>query len=193
MNLKTLLLLSVAGGAGASAAQKSDACLECSDTCALVPPADKSGFPCYQGSIKDANFCYDTDPLLATGTTWQCGTCAAAGFDSYLQNDPIYKNMELWQDTVKKTVSVSNACLECSDSCALVPPADKKGFPCYQGTVKDAHICFDTDPLLAEGTTWQCGTCEAAGYDTYLMNDPIYKNMELWKNGAAKTQKNTTV
>jgi hypothetical protein len=33
---------------------------ECSDTCALVPPADKSGFPCYQGSIKDANFCYDT-------------------------------------------------------------------------------------------------------------------------------------
>ena len=33
---------------------------------------------------------------------------------------------------------------ECSDSCALVPPADKKGFPCYQGSVKDAHVCFDT-------------------------------------------------
>jgi hypothetical protein len=27
------------------------------------------------------------------------------------RNDPIYKNMELWQDTVKKTASVSNACL----------------------------------------------------------------------------------
>lgn len=25
------------------------------------------------------------------------------------------------------------------------------------------------DPLLAEGTTWQCGTCAAAGFDSYLM------------------------
>ena len=28
-----------------------------------------------------------------------------------IRNDPIYKNMELWQDTVKKQASVSNACL----------------------------------------------------------------------------------
>mmetsp|Transcript_13763 Transcript_13763/g.22774 ORF Transcript_13763/g.22774 Transcript_13763/m.22774 type:complete len:103 (-) Transcript_13763:5-313(-) len=100
--------------------------------------------------------------------------------------------MELWKETAKKQVGVSNACLECSDTCALVPPADKKGFPCYQGTAKDAHICYDTDPLLPDGTSWQCGTCQAAGYDTYLMNDPIYHNMELWKNAAFTKQNSTT-
>jgi hypothetical protein len=33
---------------------------------------------------------------------------------------------------------------ECSDTCTLLPPADKQGFPCYQGSAQDAHICFDT-------------------------------------------------
>jgi hypothetical protein len=36
------------------------------------------------------------------------------------------------------------------------------------------------DPLLPEGVTYQCGTCQQFGYPTYLQNDPIYKNMGLW-------------
>ena len=50
------------------------------------------------------------------------------------------------------------------------------------------YMCCSQDPLLADGTTWQCGVCSDFGYDTYLQNDPIYKNMELWTaNGKNST------
>jgi hypothetical protein len=55
-----------------------------------------SNFPCYQGSNADASKCLKTDPLLKEGTTWACGNCTSQGYPNYLQNDPIYKNMELW-------------------------------------------------------------------------------------------------
>jgi hypothetical protein len=29
-----------------------------------------------------------------------------------------------------------------------------------------------------------CGTCKTFGYTNYIQNDPIYKNMELWTEGA---------
>ena len=67
----------------------------------------------------------------------------------------------------------------CDDLCSLIPPSGSK-FPCYQGAASDAAKCFQTDPLLASGTTWACGTCASFGYPNYLQNDPIYKNMELW-------------
>jgi hypothetical protein len=55
----SLLLVLIAGFA--SATKKSTACLECTTaTCALIPPASASSFPCYEGNLKDSNFCYDT-------------------------------------------------------------------------------------------------------------------------------------
>ena len=37
-----------------------DACLRCPDTCTLLPP---NNFPCYQGTPKNANFCFNTVSL----------------------------------------------------------------------------------------------------------------------------------
>uniref|UniRef100_A0A7S3H182 Uncharacterized protein n=1 Tax=Spumella elongata TaxID=89044 RepID=A0A7S3H182_9STRA len=97
--IASLLLLFVLGMA--ETVQKSKACLSCTSTCVLMAPAGVN-FPCYQGAPSDANFCYDTDPLLKPNTTYACGTCAQFGFPVYLQNDPIYKNMELWLTADKK-------------------------------------------------------------------------------------------
>ncbi len=86
--LLVALLVAVAGGAGVC---------DCSaNPCALVPPPTAGGFPCYEGSIDDAKFCFKTDPLLAPNTTWACGTCTSFGYPTYLRNDPIYVNMGLW-------------------------------------------------------------------------------------------------
>ena len=65
--------------------------------CSLIPPKSASlVFPCYQGLLKDAAKCYETDPLLKDNTTWACGNCTKYGFPDYKNNDPIYTNMELW-------------------------------------------------------------------------------------------------
>lgn len=91
--------------------------------------------------------------------------------------------MELWgkdrgENEVKK--GGSDACLSCPGGiCTLLPPSGSH-FPCYQGSNKDANFCYNTDPLLPDGSTPICGICEDYGYSTYLQNDPIYKNMELW-------------
>jgi predicted GH43/DUF377 family glycosyl hydrolase len=69
-------------------------------------------------------------------------------------------------------------CVACSDSCVLVPTSKK--YPCYEGTPKDASVCFETDPLLSEGTTARCGHCTDFGFSNYVRNDPIYTTMELW-------------
>jgi hypothetical protein len=34
--------------------------------------------------------------------------------------------------------------------------------------------------------------CSDFGYNTYLQNDPIYKNMELWTVGSTDSSKNVT-
>lgn len=90
--------------------------------------------------------------------------------------------MELWTKSSAAAAvdRGSDACLDCADDvCALLPPSGSS-FPCYQGTDRDANVCYNTDPLLPDGSTYVCGTCAAAGYPTYLRNDPIYKSMELW-------------
>lgn len=94
--------------------------------------------------------------------------------------------MELWtKSTSSKLKRGSDACLECADDvCALLPPSGSS-FPCYQGSDHDANVCYNTDPLLPDGSTYVCGTCAAAGYPAYLQNDPIYKTMELWSASGA--------
>lgn len=73
------------------------------------------------------------------------------------------------------------ACKSCSDNvCSILPPSADSQFPCYQGNNEDTKFCFNTDPLLPDGSKWVCGECNEFGYPTYLQNDPIYKNMELW-------------
>jgi hypothetical protein len=75
------------------------------------------------------------------------------------------------------------ACNRCSaDLCTILPPDSTSSFPCYQGNNADTKTCFNTDPLLPDGAKWVCGACADFGYPTYLQNDPIYKNMELWVN-----------
>lgn len=74
---------------------------------------------------------------------------------------------------------------KCDDLCSLIPPSGSK-YPCYQGAAADAAKCFQTDPLLASGTTWACGKCSSFGYPNYLQNDPLYKNMELWGTAEKK-------
>jgi hypothetical protein len=37
----------------------------------------------------------------------------------------------------------SNACLDCTASCVILPPANQT-FPCYEGTPSDGNFCFDT-------------------------------------------------
>lgn len=78
---------------------QSDIC-NCTDNlCSLIPPPDAGGFPCYQGDNQDATFTYKTDPLIKSGTTWICLSCEGNGYPYYLQNDPVYTNMELWSQT----------------------------------------------------------------------------------------------
>lgn len=43
---------------------KSNACLKCDTSCAILPPSTQK-FPCYQGDPKNANFCYNTVSLLS--------------------------------------------------------------------------------------------------------------------------------
>ncbi len=95
------------------------------------------------GSLSDAKFTFNTDPLLASGTTWKCGKCADNDYDTYLRNDPIYKTMELWSKSDnKETVSDADlklhptfACGLClvdlNATCSITPPADKRWF-CYE-------------------------------------------------------------
>jgi hypothetical protein len=156
----------------------SKACSTCSDLCSLIPPAGVE-FPCYQGTKDDAAFCFNSDPILKDGTTWECGTCTSLGYASYLHNDPIYKTMELWTKSSSSITATKPPCSTCSGLCSLLPP-NGVNFPCYEGTKEDAAACFATDPILKEGTTWTCGNCTRAGYPNYLRNDPIYKSMGLW-------------
>ena len=46
-----------------AAGKSTTACLECTSTCAILPPTGVT-FPCYQGSPTDANKCYDTVKIL---------------------------------------------------------------------------------------------------------------------------------
>tara|TARA_Y100001970_G_C14080790_1_gene774560 strand:- start:415 stop:816 length:402 start_codon:yes stop_codon:yes gene_type:complete len=73
-------------------------------------------------------------------------------------------------------------CSTCKDTtCVLLPRF--KNWPCYQGSPKDAALCYNTDPLLRKATYWRCGECSSYGYKKHIGNDPVYTNMELWVGG----------
>ena len=131
-------------------------CTACSESCALVPPADKAGFPCYQGSVKDANVCFDTVIRAAS-------SLSLLHLTNYLGQ-----------------IVISCYCVRlqyhCDDTLRWSSPP---WFACRWSdwltdwlvgwlVVYVVLLVLAQDPLLAEGTTWQCGTCNAAGYDTYL-------------------------
>lgn len=183
---------------GAQVPPNSKACLECTTgVCALVPPSGSST-PCYQGAPEDANFCYNTDPLVSKDATHVCDTCSSVGYTTYVQNDPIYKNMELWmKSNTARGVTYSasslnrgeaDPCAGCSGYCSIVPPADS-GHPCYEGEVGDAIRCYNTDPLIKDGSVTSCGTCASSGYTDYMRNDPVYRNMALWSRPATVAAK----
>jgi hypothetical protein len=82
--------------------------------------------------------------------------------------------------------TIAESVCKCNGQCSLIPPADKSGYPCYQGSPDDASKCYKTDPLLASGTSWSCGNCTQFGYPTYLRNDPLYTSMELWTSASVE-------
>lgn len=117
----------------------------------LTPAPDGVDDPCYQNGY----------PVYMTTDTHGKGSIAMT-VDLYASNDEIC------------------GCLQ-SDLCSLVPPGgSSENIPCYQGTQEDATNCYKTDPLLVNGTAWSCSPCSEIGYPTYLRNDPLYKDMELW-------------
>merc|ERR1711968_255532 len=117
----------------------------------LTPAPDGVDDPCYQNGF----------PVYLATETHGVGKIAM-DVDLYTSNEEIC------------------GCLK-SDLCSLVPPKESSdNIPCYQGTQKDATSCFKTDPLLANGTSWSCSPCSELGFPTFLRNDPLYKNMELW-------------
>ena len=77
-------------------------------SCVLLPPTNRD-LPCYQGSPDDAVQCFNTDPFLASATSWKCSTCEDEGFTHFMRNDPIYKNMQLWSKAGHKTSSESTS------------------------------------------------------------------------------------
>ena len=62
---------------------------------------------------------------------------------------------------------------DCADNVCTITPPDGSKAPCYQGDNEHTDKCFESDPLLVDGVTKQCGTCEQFGYSTYIHNDPF--------------------
>jgi hypothetical protein len=98
-------------------------CSECTDNVCSILPEDNLNIPCYQGTPEDTNRCYKTDPLIHSDT-YVCNTCASQGYDKYLSNDPIFKNMELWQKSNQLSSTSSETIINCSpyeaDACNCV-------------------------------------------------------------------------
>lgn len=90
------------------------------------------------------------------------------------------KIFALFSILIETTSAVdSNACSACTSICTIIPPAGST-FPCYEGTPANTKSCYNTDPLIQSGSTYQCTACTDLGYPYYLQNDPVYVNMELW-------------
>jgi cephalosporin-C deacetylase-like acetyl esterase len=91
---------------------------------------------------------------------------------------------------MKLSSSLKDDICSCGDElfCSITPPPNSI-YPCYLGTIESTTDCFLNDPLVNKDAIWQCGNCSDFGFDNYIRNDPIYKDMELWTLGSKKINK----
>jgi hypothetical protein len=167
---------------------KPSICTECSgNVCSIIPEPD-STFPCYQGTPKDTNICYKTDPLIHTNT-YVCDTCASQGYTNYLQNDSIYVNMELWGKTKLVSPNVyGETIISCSpyeaDECNCVYYARdrQKSLPTGLTTCEDKKSKVNSHSPSPGCVLFRTGDptyCHAA-YVTKVANGNLYYDQANW-------------
>jgi hypothetical protein len=167
---------------------KSSICTECTSNVCSILPESGSTFPCYQGTPENTNLCYKTDPLIKTNT-YVCNTCASQGYGNYIQNDPVYINMELWS---KKNTMSSNiygdTIISCSpydaDACNCVYYARdrQKNLPSGLTTCDDKKSKVNSHTPAPGCVLFRTGDptyCHAA-YVTKVANGNVYYDQANW-------------
>lgn len=168
---------------------KPSICTECTtNVCSILPEPD-STFPCYQGKPVNANMCHKTDPLIHTDT-YVCDTCASQGYSNYLQNDPIYVNMELWSkrnnpasDSIYGDTIISCSPYE-ADACNCVYYARdrQKSLPSGLTTCDDKKSKVNSHTPAPGCVLFRTGDptyCHAA-YVTKVANGNVYYDQANW-------------
>ncbi len=79
------------------------------------------------------------DPLLLPGTTWFCGVCSTYGYSVYLQNDPVFVNMELWN----YTNTYPCGCTCSNNTCTNIPSNNVYAMASYCPTTVSCSSSFD--------------------------------------------------
>jgi hypothetical protein len=168
---------------------KSSICSECTGNVCSIIPEPGSTLPCYQGTPKNTNICYKTDPLIYTDA-YICDTCASQGYSKYLQNDPIYINMELWGKSTTKIISsiYSENIISCSpydaDACNCVYYARdrQKNLPTGLSTCDDKKSNVNSHTPAPGCVLFRTGDptyCHAA-YVTKVANGNVYYDQANW-------------
>jgi len=163
-------------------------CTECTgNVCSILPEPD-STFPCYQGTPKNTNICYKTDPFIHTDT-YVCDTCASQGYSNYLQKDPIYVNMELWGKANSVSSNVyGDTIISCSpyeaDACNCVYYARdrQKSLPTGLSTCEDKKSKVNSHTPAPGCVLFRTGDptyCHAA-YVTKVANGNVYYDQANW-------------
>jgi len=167
---------------------KKSICTECTgNICSILPEVDSS-FPCYQGTPVNTNMCHKTDPLIHTDT-YVCDTCSSQGYSKYLQNDPIYVNMELWSKPNLFSDSIyGDSIISCSpyddDACNCVYYARdrQKSLPSGLTTCDDKKSKVNSHTPAPGCVLFRTGDptyCHAA-YVTKVANGNVYYDQANW-------------
>jgi len=168
---------------------KASICNECTgNVCSIIPEPHET-FPCFQGAPKNTNICYKTDPLIHTDT-YVCDTCASQGYSKYLQNDPIYSNMELWGKSGTKVISsiYGETIISCSpydaDACNCVYYARDRQpkLPSGLSTCDDKKSKVNSHTPAPGCVLFRTGDptyCHAA-YVTKVANGNVYYDQANW-------------
>lgn len=168
---------------------KPSICTECTSNVCSILPEPGSTFPCYQGTPENANICHKTDPLIHTDT-YVCDTCASQGYGKYIQNDPIYTNMELWGKSSSNVLSYtsSETIISCSpydaDACNCVYYARdrQKSLPTGLTTCDDKKSKVNSHTPAPGCVLFRTGDptyCHAA-YVTKVANGNVYYDQANW-------------
>ena len=71
-------------------------CSDCGgEVCSLQPDPRAASPFCYQSNPANTTLCLENDPLVRKSSAF-CNTCIELGFPKFIQNDPIFTDMELW-------------------------------------------------------------------------------------------------